>query len=162
VIPEAPSPDMGEPGAAPVNRRITAVLALAGLLIAVYTLLHKLGVIVSLACGTGTCEVVQSSRWSDFIGVPVPAWGVAGYGAVLVASLMGVQPRWLEDRRIAAVLLGGSVAAFLFSVYLTVLEAFVIHAWCRWCIGSAVAATLLFGAALPELKKVRGRVPPDR
>ncbi|MCI0434900.1 MAG: vitamin K epoxide reductase family protein, partial [Gemmatimonadetes bacterium] len=136
--------------AAPANRMAMAVFALAGLLIAVYTLLHKLGVIMSLACGTGTCEVVQSSRWSDFLGVPVPAWGIAGYGAILGASLIGIQPAWLRDRRIALLLLVGASVAFLFSTYLTVLEAFVIRAWCRWCIASAVASTLLFLFALPE------------
>ncbi len=152
---EADGPEAAEPGVAPVNRMVMAVLALVGLLIAVYTLLHKLGVIVSLACGTGTCEVVQSTRWSDFMGIPVPAWGVGGYGMLLGASLLGVQPARIEDRRIAALLLAGSTVAFAFSAWLTYLEAFVINAWCRWCIASAVAATLLFVFALPELRKLR-------
>jgi uncharacterized membrane protein len=47
-------------------------------------------------------------------------------------------------------------------MYLTYLEAFVILAWCRWCIASAIMATLLFACALPELRRARsGGVPID-
>jgi uncharacterized membrane protein len=122
-------------------------------------LLYKLGVIPAIACGAGTCEVVQASRWSDFLGIPVPAWGVAGYGLILATSLAGLQPGRIEDRRIAIVLLAASTFAFLFSIYLSALEAFVIGAWCRWCIASAVLATLLFLLALPEVRRCRRRQP---
>jgi len=37
----------------------------------------------------------------------------------------------------------------LFSIYLTVLEPFVIGATCMWCVASAVAMTLLLWAATP-------------
>jgi len=33
---------------------------------------------------------------------------------------------------------------FMFSAYLTAIEAFVIHAWCMWCLGSAITMTALF------------------
>ena len=133
-----------------------AVLALAGVLISGYMLLYKLGVIAVLACGTGACEVVQASPWSDFLGIPVPLWGVGGYGLILGAALLGVQPGRLTDRRIAGTLLGASTLAFGFSVYLSWIEAVRIHAWCRWCIVSAVVATLLFLLSLPEIRRLRG------
>jgi uncharacterized membrane protein len=142
--------------APPANRMIVAVLALTGLFIALYMLLHKLGVIPVLACGAGgTCDVVQSSRWAVFLGLPVPAWGVAGYGAILFLAIAGLQPRFVEDRRTALALIATATLAFLFTLYLNALEAFVIRAWCRWCIGSAIIATLLFLFALPELRRVR-------
>lgn len=133
-----------------------AVLALLGILIAGYMLLYKLGVMPMVACGTGSCETVQASPWSDFLGVPVPVWGVLGYGLIFTTAMLGVQPDRLADRRIAAVLLVASALAFAFSAYLSWLEAFRIHAWCRWCIGSAVVAALLFLLALPEVKRLRG------
>ncbi|MGD8278084.1 MAG: vitamin K epoxide reductase family protein [Gemmatimonadota bacterium] len=142
---------------APLNRMGMAVAALAGILISTYMLLYKLGVIRTLVCGTGNCEVVQSSKWSDFLGVPVPLWGVVGYGLVLVASLLGVQPDRAGDRRIAFVLATAATLAFLFSLYLSVIEEFVIGAWCRWCISSAVVATALFLLSLPEFRRLRAR-----
>jgi uncharacterized membrane protein len=155
---EVAAADIETPAAAaPLSRMALAVLAMAGFMIALYMLLHKLGVIVTLACGAGSCDVVQSSPWSVFLGIPVPAWGVAGYGAILVLSLLGLQPRFGDDRRIAMLLLAACAFAFGFTLYLSALEAFVIGAWCRWCIGSAIVATLLFLFALPELPRLRRR-----
>ncbi len=142
---------------APLNRMGMAIVSLAGILISTYMLLYKLGVIRTLVCGTGDCEVVQASRWSDFLGVPVPLWGVVGYGLVLVTALRGIQPGRAMNRGIAVVLTGGSTLAFLFSIYLSMIEEFVIGAWCRWCISSAVVATALFLLSLPELRRLRAR-----
>jgi uncharacterized membrane protein len=43
-----------------------------------------------------------------------------------------------------------------FSAYLTYLEAFVIHAWCQYCVISAILITLIFFASLPEVARIRG------
>jgi protein-disulfide isomerase/rhodanese-related sulfurtransferase len=40
----------------------------------------------------------------------------------------------------------------LFSIYLTSLEAFVIHAWCAWCVVSALVVTGIFVLSLLELR----------
>ena len=134
-----------------------AVAALAGVMISGYMLLYKLGIIVTLACGTGACESVQASPWSDFLGIPVPLLGVGGYGLIFGAALLGVQPGRLRDTRIAMVLLAAATFAFGFSAYLSWIEAVRIQAWCRWCIASAVVATLLFLLALPEIGNLRRR-----
>ena len=48
------------------------------------------------------------------------------------------------------------VALGLFlSLYFTYLEAAVIHAWCQWCVMSAILMTLIFLAALPEARRFR-------
>ncbi len=143
---------------APLNRMVMAVLALVGLAIAAYMLLYTLGAVPAVACGkSGACESVQASPWAVVLGLPVPLTGVLGYGTLFALALAGVQPRFASDHRIGAALVGFSLVAFLFSLYLSGVEAFLIRAWCRWCIGSAVVATLLFGFALPELPRLRGR-----
>lgn len=145
----------------PLNRMGVAVLALAGMFVAIYMLLFSVGVLGSVFCGPGGgCDVVQTSSWAVFLGLPVPLWGVVGYGLILAVAVAGLRPRWLRDRRLAALLLGLSAAAFAFSGYLTVLEAFVIEAWCRWCVASALLATGIFGLALPELGRLRAGVGP--
>ena len=142
--------------APPWTRMGMAVLALAGLLISSYLLLHRLGFVGTLACGAGGCDTVQASPWAVFLGVPVPAWGVGGYAAILAAALLGLQPRWLAARWVAGALFALAAVAFAFSAYLTALEAFVIRAWCRWCLGSAAISTALFALALAELPRIRG------
>ena len=121
-----------------------AVLALVGFFVAVYLLLWKIGVLGELACSTGGCETVQTSRYSSFLGVPVALYGVAGFVALFVVSLVGLQPRWLGRREPTLILAALSGLGVAFSAYLTYLEAAVIHAWCQWCIASAVLITLAF------------------
>jgi uncharacterized membrane protein len=48
-----------------------------------------------------------------------------------------------------------ATVGFAFTVYLTALEMFVIHAWCRWCLGSAVIITLIWLVALPAARRSR-------
>lgn len=139
---------------APVNRMVVAVLALVGVLISVYMALYKFGALGEILCGSGGCSTVQNSPWSDFMGVPVPVLGLLGYAALMVTAMMGLQPSFAGRRAVAAVIAAGATIGLLFSAYLTYLEAFVIHAWCRWCIGSAVLATLIFIFALPEFRRL--------
>lgn len=143
--------------APPRNRMIMAPLALIGVMIAAYMSLYKMGIIAQVACGTGACESVQQSAWSIFLGVPVPYWGVAGYALILGLVLASLQPRFAEDRRIGAALLASCTYAAAFSAYLTWTEAFYIQAWCRWCVASAIVATLLFVFSLAEIPRLRGR-----
>lgn len=140
----------------PLNRMVVAVLALIGMLISTYMLLYHVGLIGSIMCGTGGCQTVQNSPWADVLGVPVPLIGLLGYGVLFLAALIGTRAGGLADRRIAAVLVTGAVIGAGFSIYLTYLEMYVIHAWCRWCIGSAVVAGLLFLAVIPEFARMRG------
>jgi uncharacterized membrane protein len=138
-----------------INRMIIAVIALGGVFLSTYMLLVKLGFIGELACGVGACDRVQASPWAVFAGLPVPLWGVLGYALILGLALAGIQPGLQRKRFIALGLLATTGVAFAFSMYLTYLEAFVINAWCRWCIASAIMATTLFGFALPELRRTR-------
>ena len=151
--------DEVESSAAPWHRMAVALSALAGALIALYLLLYKLGVIGAVACGTGSCESVQNSPWATFIGVPVPAWGFGGYVTIFALALAGLQPRFIDSRLLSRLLLGLSTYAFAFSMYLTGIEAFRLHAWCRWCVASAIVASLIFVFALFEWPVAFGRKP---
>lgn len=140
--------------APPKNRMGITLFALIGALIALYMTLHKLGLIGELLCGTGSCEIVQTSKWAVFMGVPVPYWGLAGYTILTTLGLASLQPRYIDSKALRVALIVTSSLAFLFTVYLTALEAFVINAWCRWCIASAVVATLIFLCTLPEFRRL--------
>ena len=134
-----------------------AVFALVGFLIAGYLLLYKFNVLSAIACGSGSCERVQSSPWAIFVGIPVPVWGGVGYLGIFVLALIGLQPGFVDNKLVSLLLFGSAAFAFGFSMYLTYIEAYVIDAWCRWCVASAVAATLVFIAALPEVPRLLKR-----
>ena len=139
----------------PTNRMVIAVLALFGLLVAAYMTLYKFGLIGTLACGAGSCEQVQSSRWAVFWGVPVSLIGLIGYAVIIGVALLGLQPRRFNNRRLANALFVLATAGFVYSLYLSYLEQFVINAWCRYCIASAVIATLIWIFSLAELPRLR-------
>ena len=154
-----PSPDSAEPIPGPEpfkNRMVLALLALLGFFIALYMLAYALGLTGSVICGLGDCERVQSSPYSRIGPVPVAGLGVAGYLSLLAVSFLGLQPRGQGSRAVSVLLLLGGVIGLLFSAYLTYLEAFVIGAWCQWCVGSAIIMVLAFLASLPELRRLRG------
>ncbi len=133
-----------------------ALLSLLGLLVSAYLYLYKIGRIGTLACGSGGCETVQTSAWSRFAGVEVALIGVLGYAALLLVSLVSLQPG-LAGRRWPAVVLAGLAAmGVCFTAYLTYLEVFVIHAICRWCLGSAGIILSIFIAAVLELRRSTG------
>ncbi len=139
----------------PLARMAVAVLSLVGLFVAGYLALYKLGYLGVIQCGTGGCETVQASKYAVFLGVPVAVWGIGEYAALLVLSLLGVQPRWAGARWIALALFAVAAVGVAFTVYLTYLEAAVIHAWCRWCIVSAVIISLIFLFTIPGLRRAR-------
>lgn len=139
------------------HRMVIATCALLGLIISTYLLLYHLGVIGELQCGTGGCERVQTSRFAEFIGLPVPLYGVVGYVAIFVAAMLGVQPKWTPRREPATVLAGLSTIGFAFTVYLNYVEFFVIRAICFWCTISAVLISAI--VILSWLDYRRGRRP---
>ena len=143
----------------PTNRMAVALLALGGLFVALYLLAHNLGLTGPIVCGVGSCATVQSSQYAHLGPMPVSAIGVLGYLALLGLALVGLQPRWVANRIVALLLVVGSLAGFLFSGWLTYLEAAVINAWCQWCVISAVIITLIFLACLPELRRLRSSEP---
>ncbi len=135
---------------------VAALLSLGGFLISLYLWLWKLGMVGELACGIGgECEAVQNSSYAVIFGLPVAAYGVFGYLALLTVSLAGLQPRW-QSRREPTLLLAALAAGGVgFTAYLTYLEAFVIRAWCRWCLVSAAIIVTILIAALAGLRELR-------
>lgn len=122
------------------KRMLAALIALVGLFVALYLTLYKVGVIGELACSIGSCEAVQTSRWSTFLGLPVAAWGLAFYASVLAIALTGLMERYEDSRPLALGMLALTAWGALFSLWLTYIELFVIRAICQWCVISAVLA----------------------
>jgi uncharacterized membrane protein len=131
---------------------IVAALALAGIFISIYLTLYKLGVVGELSCTIGSCETVNTSRWSVFLGLPVAAWGVLFYLDVFVIALVGTMPRFENKPIISIVLVAEAAIGVLFSAWLTYLELAVIHAICIWCVTSAVIVAIILLVSVADLR----------
>lgn len=137
------------------HRMAIAVVSLLGFFVSLYLWLWKVGVLGTIACGDGGCETVQLSEYAQFLGIPVAFYGMVGYLALIVVSFVGLQPRWAERREPTVALVVIAAVGVAFSAYLTYLEAAVIHAWCRWCVVSAILIVAVFLVALGGLWSLR-------
>lgn len=119
-----------------MNRSLiaTGALALLGLVISGY-LLAKHVQDVAPTCSSGGCAKVQASDYSELLGVPVAALGVAGYLAILIVALRPSAHR-------NTLLLALTVVGAGFSIYLQAISRIVIGALCQWC---AVSALIMIG-----------------
>jgi uncharacterized membrane protein len=129
-------------GDLPRMTKAILVFATIGMLIAAYTtVVHYVGP-SALACTSASaghsssCEQVQFSQWNNVAGIPVSVLGLIGY-ATIFASLR------VPGDLGRALGFGTALIGFLFSLYLTYREAFSIHAYCEWCLGSAACMTIL-------------------
>ena len=135
--------------------RKTVLLALP--LLGFFDSLYLLWVYTSpsrpIVCLGSGCDVVRASSYAHLFGLPLPAFGVASYallGHLIFAEVL-VSPRL--GRAIQYAVAGISCAGFLFSIYLTSLAEFVIHALCVWCVVSALVVTGIFVLSLLELRR---------
>jgi len=121
-----------------------ALLALLGLADAIYlTVEHVTGQSVRCTIITG-CSEVLSSSYAVVAGVPLALIGAAGYfGAFSLATLAVFGYRFA-----ATLLMPLTVAMFLVSLWLIYLQAFVIHAFCQFCLFSALITLLLLVVTL--------------
>src|SRR5688572_10451277 len=112
------------------RRMAIAVVALLGLLNAIYMTLYAYDVIGAVPCGiTGGCSTVQDSRWSKLLGFPVALWGAGYFASVFALALASIQERFAYSVLLQRGLLVLTGWGFLFSAWLTGLEAFAIKAW---------------------------------
>lgn len=98
-----------------------------------------------IPCGlSGGCNIVLHSSFSSIAGVPVSLFGVIFYFSVLILSLYWI----IEHEHAIGVLLALTSLAFLASLYLIYLQAYVIGAWCQYCLLSGGVSTALWIASL--------------
>jgi len=117
---------------------ITAILGLlvSGYLFVTYTTGGPI-----ICSGYHGCDIVRTSEYAELLGLPTPLYGLVFYFLLAVGALLsgaGTR-RWLQ---LPLSLLTG--VGLLASGWFTYLEAFVIDAWCIWCVASAVLTVVAF------------------
>ena len=121
-----------------------AIVSLIGLADAIYlTVEHVTGQSVRCTIVAG-CSEVLSSQYAVVAGVPLAAVGAAAYFTVFSLAILAA-----FGYRVAGMLLTAVVLLmFLVSLWLFYLQAFVIHAFCQFCLLSALVTTALTVIAL--------------
>ncbi|OHA46384.1 MAG: hypothetical protein A3A80_03420 [Candidatus Terrybacteria bacterium RIFCSPLOWO2_01_FULL_44_24] len=120
-------------------RTLVSFLSALGVVISVYALYQHYGPVGTAFCNISdkfSCDLVNKSSWSEIGGMPVALFGIIGYAAIFILTLH--RPASWEKLLVIFTILG-----FLFSLYLTYLEAFVILVWCIICLASIIIMTAL-------------------
>jgi uncharacterized membrane protein len=114
------------------------------------------GVIACPVAGTG-CDDVRQSQFSAVLGIPVPWLGIAYYSSFALIEAVR-QEFGAYQRFVGRLIVGLAVIGVLASAWFTYLEAFVISAWCFWCVVSAgcALALLLVTTAIEALQSRSG------
>lgn len=129
---------------------IIAILSVAGIAVSAYLLTVHWGWWSAVCLGVGDCEAVNTSRFSEFLGLPVALWGIGAYVAMLLLSIAVMRNMfapWALRGLFAVAALG-----IAFSIYLTYIELFVLYEVCPWCVLSAIIVTAIAVLAALELR----------
>lgn len=125
--------------AAPQERPSAALLALrlacvAGLAVSAMLLVDYIRPPVYCADHGSGCSVVRASAFARPLGIPLPLPGLVYFTAMLAVSLAPAM------RRAQALLRHGGALGIAAGVTFLVIQHFVLHAWCRFCVVVDVSA----------------------
>jgi len=135
-----------------MRKPLLLALPLLGLFDSLYLLWVYTSPSRPIVCLGSGCDVVRASSYAHLFGLPLPAFGVANYTVLALLILAEDLVSARLARAIQYAVAGISCGGFLFSIYLTSLQAFVIHAFCAWCDVSALVVTAIFVLSLIELR----------
>ncbi len=90
------------------------------------------------------CNLVIHSDYSLFCGVRVEILGILYYTTVIFYHLAVLFFPFYVLHFVTLFSLALSTFAFLFSMYLTGVQAFILKEWCVWCLTSAFLSSLIF------------------
>src|ERR1051325_6325120 len=123
---------------------VAAVIALFGLADGIYlTVEHVTGRTAECIASSG-CQDVLSSKYAVIGPVPVAALGALAYFTAFSVALLAAFG-FARCRSLFALLVGIMFAITLWFLYL---QAFVLHAFCDYCLFSAGVTTVLTGIAI--------------
>lgn len=146
------SSPLARPGRRSPRRRVTeapaqtrdAVLVAAaglGLLVSAYLTIVELAGAATLCLAGSDCDVVRASAYGRVVGLPVAAFGVVYFLTVLglaIPSAVTTSVSWRQP--LLQTLAGVGVGA---AVLFVALQAFVIRAWCPYCLVADLAALVV-------------------
>jgi len=123
---------------------VAAIVSLAGLVDATYLSVQALTG-ETLGCGgSPDCFRVLGSAYARVAGIPVALFGVLAYFSAFTFATFAA----FGYARAHAFLILTIGAMFLATLWLLYVQAFLLHAYCRYCLFSAATTFLLAGLVI--------------
>jgi uncharacterized membrane protein len=125
---------------------IAALICLVGLTEATYLTVMNLTGETAVCGGSASCFEVLGSKYAKIAGIPM-----AGLGAVAYFSAFTFATFAAFGYRRARTLFALTISAmFLVTLWLLFVQAFLLHAFCRYCLFSAAMIFLLAGIVVSQ------------
>ena len=138
--------------------RLIQLLAVPGMLVAYYLYLFHSGSLFTTCTVNDLFDCGQvsgpGSPYSSIGPIPVALIGLLGYAIIFLMV-------WVQDwiglvaDNLPELMIGIVGLAFLFTLGLTALEMFIIHAFCQYCLYSAAIIFIMFILAIVYLVRSR-------
>lgn len=91
------------------------------------------------------CNDVLSSSYSKIFNIPMALLGALYYVTIFLLSIFYFDTGKKIILKIIPII---TTIGFLFSIYLTYLQGFVIKSFCQYCLLSAITSTILFALSI--------------
>ena len=134
--------------------RIIQLLAVPGMLVAYYLYLFHSGSLFTTCTVNDFFDCGQvsgpGSPYSSIGPIPVALIGLLGYAVIFLMVWLQNWIRLIADN-LPELVFGVVTLAFLFTLGLTALEMFAIHAFCQYCLYSAAIILVMFVLAISYL-----------
>ena len=135
--------------------------ALGGFVLAFFLFISKRKA-KPIACPMdGHCDDVVRSEFSKFFGVPVDILGMLYYAVAATAYSVFYFYSGLAVPLAVFAMFGLASFSFLFSLYLTFIQAFSLKQWCVWCLASAGLSSFIFLANVFYVKSGFAVIPAE-
>ncbi len=151
----------GKPSRSPSGwrrRALIAVLAVPPAVMSIYMGLYQIRAIESVwdpVFGAQTLAVLDSNvshAIRDLFRIPDAFLGAMIYIADIVLAVVGSQQRWYQKPWLVILFALAIVPGAVVSLFLVVMQATVVQAWCFLCLLTALFSVILVILAYPEVR----------
>lgn len=141
--------------------KINVLLFLVAIAISAYLLVHH----YEIKNGEGAfksfcsinaqvdCDAVNASAYSEFLGIPLAAWGLGYYLFALLLSFTGMRNAFAR-REATLVLFPFTILGMIVTASSIVLMAAILKTWCLMCLGLDFIQSLTFVTTLLAVRDV--------
>lgn len=131
------------------------ILAFLGFLDASYlTINHYRKIIPPCSIAHG-CETVLTSKFATIAGIPIATAGIVYYITMLVLVILYLQSKY--SQKYLRLLLFVVISGLIVSGVLFYIQAFILHAFCQYCLASEVIIIFMFIVSIYQLLTTKNK-----
>lgn len=127
---------------------LPVIIAVGGFFLAHYIYNKKKRKEILVCPLDSNCDAVVHSRYSTFLGIPLEVMGMIYFSFITLFFLSALFIPQLNSGYFLFIAPIMTFGAFLFSLYLVLVQLLLIKQWCAWCLISTILCTLEFATVL--------------